>query len=219
MSQVQHGRSLLWVGSISFEPEMHILIASWPISLLLFFLLSIHFDAAASAHPSSATSCRSLPSMSTSPPCLDRSVDLFARDIQFHRRTASVLTLPPTSFRICTPRCGNSLFRRLSPSVIYICLKVTIAHSSNRWNDDHSSPGADEDLREQERIESNIHGFGSLSRRQSIKPIIAAVRGGAYGGGVEMLLNCDLVVADEKATFALPEVKRGVVAVQGGQCE
>lgn len=32
-----------------------------------------------------------------------------------------------------------------------------------------------------------------------------------------MLLNCDLVVADEKAVFALPEVKRGVVAVQGGQ--
>ncbi|KAF5312114.1 hypothetical protein D9619_002431 [Psilocybe cf. subviscida] len=31
-----------------------------------------------------------------------------------------------------------------------------------------------------------------------------------------MLLNCDLVVADEKAVFALPEVKRGVVAVQGG---
>ena len=96
---------------------------------------------------------------------------------------------------------------------------VTHAHRipNNRWNEDHSSPTAAEELNEQERIEANIHGFGSLSRRQSIKPIIAAVRGGAYGGGVEMLLNCDLVVADEKAVFALPEVKRGVVAVQGGQ--
>ena len=49
-----------------------------------------------------------------------------------------------------------------------------------------------------------------------LKPIVAAVVGGAYGGGVEMLLNCDIVVASEDAKFGLPEVKRGVVAVQGG---
>lgn len=39
----------------------------------------------------------------------------------------------------------------------------------------------------------------------------------AYGGGVEMILNCDLVVASDKAQFALPEVRRGVLAVQGGK--
>jgi len=61
-----------------------------------------------------------------------------------------------------------------------------------------------------------VHGFGSISRRQSTKPIIAAVNGGAYGGGMEIVLNCDLVVAGEDAKFALPEVKRGVVAIQGG---
>jgi enoyl-CoA hydratase/carnithine racemase len=33
---------------------------------------------------------------------------------------------------------------------------------------------------------------------------------------MEMVLNCDLVVAAEDAKFALPEVKRGVVAIQGG---
>lgn len=48
------------------------------------------------------------------------------------------------------------------------------------------------------------------------KPIIAAVVGGAYGGGVEMILNCDIVIASEDAKFTLPEVKRGVVAIQGG---
>lgn len=49
------------------------------------------------------------------------------------------------------------------------------------------------------------------------KPIIVAVNGaGAYGGGVELLLNADIVVASEKAKFALPEVIRGVVAGQGG---
>ena len=64
---------------------------------------------------------------------------------------------------------------------------------------------------------SSIYGFGSISRRQSCKPIIAAVIGGAYGGGVEMILNCDLVIASQDAKFALPEVKRGVVAAQGGK--
>ena len=49
-----------------------------------------------------------------------------------------------------------------------------------------------------------------------LKPMVAAVVGGAYGGGMEILLNCDIVVASEDAKFALPEVKRGVVAVQGG---
>lgn len=64
---------------------------------------------------------------------------------------------------------------------------------------------------------SLIHGFGSISRRRSsCKPMIAAVNGGAYGGGLEMVLNCDIVIASEKAQFAFPEVKRGVVATQGG---
>ncbi|KZV83208.1 enoyl-CoA hydratase [Exidia glandulosa HHB12029] len=61
------------------------------------------------------------------------------------------------------------------------------------------------------------HGFGALSRRTvSSKPIIAAVQGGAYGGGCEIVLNVDMVVAEEDAKFALPEVKRGVVAAAGG---
>ena len=81
------------------------------------------------------------------------------------------------------------------------------------WNNDQQSGSSNE----QETIVANIHGFGSLSRRNSNKPIIAAVRGGAYGGGMEILLNCDLVVAADDAKFALPEVKRGVVAIQGGK--
>ena len=61
------------------------------------------------------------------------------------------------------------------------------------------------------------HGFGALSRRtKSSKPIIAAVHGGAYGGGCEIVLNCDLVVAEDNSKFALPEALRGVVAAAGG---
>ncbi|KAH9043671.1 enoyl-CoA hydratase/carnithine racemase [Lactarius pseudohatsudake] len=59
-------------------------------------------------------------------------------------------------------------------------------------------------------------GLGSLSRRAMTKPIIAAVNGIAFGGGMEIVLNCDLVIASDNAAFALPEVKRGVVAAQGG---
>ena len=79
-----------------------------------------------------------------------------------------------------------------------------------RWN-------ADQQSGKTERKPSNVNGFGSISRRQSCKPIIAAVLGGTYGGGTEIILNCDLVVASQDAKFALPEVKRGVVANQGGK--
>ncbi|OJA08881.1 hypothetical protein AZE42_01729 [Rhizopogon vesiculosus] len=68
---------------------------------------------------------------------------------------------------------------------------------------------------EQEDIASSVHGFASISRRRTCKPMIAAVNGSAYGGGVEMILNCDIVIASEDAVFALPEVKRGVLAAQG----
>ncbi|UPK95901.1 hypothetical protein LCI18_006836 [Fusarium solani-melongenae] len=59
------------------------------------------------------------------------------------------------------------------------------------------------------------NGFGGISLRHGKKPIIAAVNGSAYGGGCEMVVNCDLVIASASATFALPEVKRGVVAMAG----
>jgi crotonobetainyl-CoA hydratase len=48
------------------------------------------------------------------------------------------------------------------------------------------------------------------------KPMVAAVNGLAFGGGLELVLACDLVVAAEHATFALPEVRHGLVASGGG---
>ena len=48
------------------------------------------------------------------------------------------------------------------------------------------------------------------------KPIIAAVNGAAVGGGFELALTCDLIVAAEHARFGLPEVKRGLFAAGGG---
>jgi crotonobetainyl-CoA hydratase len=59
-------------------------------------------------------------------------------------------------------------------------------------------------------------GFAGLVRHWIDKPVIAAVNGFAMGGGTEIALACDLVVAAENATFGLPEVKRGLLAAAGG---
>ncbi|KAB5590723.1 Enoyl-CoA hydratase [Ceratobasidium theobromae] len=69
---------------------------------------------------------------------------------------------------------------------------------------------------EAEDMAQDTNGFASIARRRCIKPIIAAVNGIAMGGGVEILMNCDLVVASRDAKLGLPEVKRGVVAAAGG---
>lgn len=58
-------------------------------------------------------------------------------------------------------------------------------------------------------------GLGGLCRREGKKPIIAAVNGICMGGGFEMIANCDMVLASANATFALPEVSRGIAPVAG----
>ncbi len=53
------------------------------------------------------------------------------------------------------------------------------------------------------------NGFGGLSARRSSKPVIAAVNGRADSGGLELALACQLVIADEAASFALPDTGIG----------
>jgi crotonobetainyl-CoA hydratase len=59
-------------------------------------------------------------------------------------------------------------------------------------------------------------GFGGYVRHPISKPTIAAVNGIAFGGGLELVLASDLVVAADTALFGLPEVKRGIFAGAGG---
>jgi enoyl-CoA hydratase len=59
-------------------------------------------------------------------------------------------------------------------------------------------------------------GFAGIARRVFPKPVIAAVNGAALGGGFEIVLACDLIVAAEHARFGLPEVGIGLFAASGG---
>jgi enoyl-CoA hydratase/carnithine racemase len=67
-----------------------------------------------------------------------------------------------------------------------------------------------------ERPLTDSRGAFGIVARPPTKPIIAAVEGKALGGGFEIALACDLIVAAHTASFGLPEVKRGLVASAGG---
>jgi len=68
-----------------------------------------------------------------------------------------------------------------------------------------------------ESFAAPLKGFAGLTGRFDLnKPVIAAVNGTAMGGGFEIALACDLIIAAEHAVFALPEPKVGLAAFEAG---
>ncbi|PXW27706.1 UNVERIFIED_CONTAM: enoyl-CoA hydratase [Williamsia faeni] len=59
-------------------------------------------------------------------------------------------------------------------------------------------------------------GYGKLTKGELAIPVIGAVNGTAIGGGLELLLGCDIIVSSSAAKFGLPEVKRGLFPGGGG---
>jgi enoyl-CoA hydratase len=64
--------------------------------------------------------------------------------------------------------------------------------------------------------DEGTRGFHRLSRGEVTVPVIGAANGSAIGGGFELLLGCDLIVASTGAQFGFPEVKRGLFPAGGG---
>lgn len=83
--------------------------------------------------------------------------------------------------------------------------KAFSAGNDLKWTAQHGMP----------RVPKN--GFGGLTSRFDLwKPVIAAVNGFALGGGLEIALACDVIVAAEHATLGLPEPRVGLMAAAGG---
>ncbi|MGC1237985.1 MAG: crotonase/enoyl-CoA hydratase family protein [Acidimicrobiales bacterium] len=60
------------------------------------------------------------------------------------------------------------------------------------------------------------NGFGGITNREFVKPLICAANGSALAGGFEMMISCDMVIAADHAKFGIPEASRGLVAGAGG---
>lgn len=66
------------------------------------------------------------------------------------------------------------------------------------------------------QITTERGGFGGITRRRRDKPIIAALAGDAYGGGLEISIACDLILAEEGLRMGIPEAARSLIAGAGG---
>ncbi|KAJ7634717.1 enoyl-CoA hydratase/carnithine racemase [Roridomyces roridus] len=143
--------------------------------------------------------------------------------VAFPKEHVLLVTLNrPKSLNALTPTMTEDLRQILNWFEDETSLWVVIVTGAGRafcagadlkaWNADEQSGKP----QEADKILANVNGFASISRRESKKPYIAALNGSSFGGGTELLLNCDLVVASKEAVIGLPEVKRGVIAIQGG---
>jgi len=135
-----------------------------------------------------------------------------------------------------TERVGHILVVTMNRPEVYNAMHAPMHHEMSRiWDDYAADPelwvavltgagdkafSAGNDLKytaQGGKGTAPATGFAGLSSRFDLeKPIIAAVNGFAMGGGFETALSCDIIIAADTATFALPEVKVGLFAAASG---
>ena len=131
---------------------------------------------------------------------------------------------PIARVRLNRPESRNAINGDVTRAMVWIVNAVECDQSIAVAILESSTPGifcAGADLAEIARgggadLVDDAYGFGGFIKAQKPKPWIAAVDGPAVGGGFEFALNCDMIVASDRARFGLPEVKRGLMAMAGG---
>ncbi|GAY09132.1 enoyl-CoA hydratase-related protein [Pseudonocardia sp. N23] len=132
-----------------------------------------------------------------------------------------------TEHRVTTERRGHVLLIRMERpakrNAVDAAMTAALDAALNELEDDpdlwcgvlSGGPGtfcAGTDLATRAGEPTPRGGNYGVVRRVRSTPLVAAVEGAAYGGGFEIVLACDMVVAARSARFALPEVARGLVA-------
>src|SRR6266542_603209 len=152
------------------------------------------------------------------------SVDYQFIRYEVHDRVATITLNRPEVLNAVHPPAAAELkdaWRRVrdDPSVWVAILtgagdRAFCAGMDLKWAAEHA-----EERRKSSVPDLSVH-FGGLvdapNRFDTWKPVIAAVNGVAAGGGCEMALACDIVIAAEHARLGQPEVKRGLIAGAGG---
>lgn len=125
--------------------------------------------------------------------------------------------------RICRPERRNALNLRVKRAIVEHLLSLG-ADAAVRAIVITGSDGyfvAGTDIAEMEHMSPTDHVLGATDEvfhviRRSSKPVIAAVEGYALGGGCELALACDIVIAAEDARFGQPEIRVGIMPGAGG---
>jgi enoyl-CoA hydratase len=103
----------------------------------------------------------------------------------------------------------DKYFRQITADPDVRCVVLT-------GNEDAFAAGADIKEQAERDVVQSMTAFNSRAVMECTKPIIAAVNGFALGGGCEVVMQCDIIIANHKAKFGQPEIKLGLVPGAGG---
>lgn len=136
--------------------------------------------------------------------------------VETHDRTGLIRLNRPKQLNAL----NDELMQELGAALIAFDLDEAISSIVITGSDKAFAAGADIDLMKDktfmEAYRTNFIGRNWDTLRSIRKPVIAAVNGYALGGGCEIVMMCDIVIAGETARFGQPEVKLGVIPGAGG---